>query len=285
MAKGRKLIIAALVALSACQGQPPAVVQEDHLVVEAWICSGQPPMVQLTSSIQPREQNQDVDALDEHVIRRAKVSISDGENEVTLTGMPWKGCLPPYVYTTSRMIGEEGKTYTLTVETSTHKARAVTTIPAAVPLTSMVTERYGERERAWLIRAYFTDRPGEHNYYKFFSRVHGVDSTFYPTRLNLIDDEQLPDGADASALILRGARVFSETEVHSFFPAGTTVHLRFCSMNEDMAGVWRTFDTDAIQASIPILSSYNNVPGNVEGALGYFAGYGCTEYSITMPDE
>ena len=129
MAKGRKLIIAALVALSACQGQPPAVVQEDHLVVEAWICSGQPPMVQLTSSIQPREQNQDLDALDEHVIRRAKVSISDGENEVTLTGMPWKGCLPPYVYTTSRMIGEEGKTYTLTVETSTHKARAVTSPP------------------------------------------------------------------------------------------------------------------------------------------------------------
>ncbi len=278
-------ILISLAVLAACQGQPPAVVQEDRLVVEAWICSGQPPMVQLTTTIRPGEEQQDVDALDAHVIRRAKVSISDGENEVLLTGMPWKGCLPPYVYTTSRMIGEEGKTYTLTVETATHKARAVTTIPAAVPLTSMKTERYGERERAWLIRAYFTDPPGEHNYYKFFSRVHGVDSTFYPTRLNLIDDEQLPDGADANALILRGARVFSETEVHSYFPAGTTVHLRFCSMNEDMAGVWRIFDTDAIQASIPILSSYNNVPGNVEGALGYFAGYGCTEYSITMPDE
>lgn len=270
-----------LLLLSCRQDEQPA--GPDSLVVEAWICQGEPPVVQLSTSIVPSEQEQGADVWESHIIRRARVALSDGEEEVLLTGMFRKGYFPPYVYTTGHMLGEVGKTYTLTVDTPTYHATAVAQIPAPVPLESLEPERYGQGDSTWLLRARFRDRPGEHNYYKFFSRTMGQDSTFLPTRLNLIDDQLLEEEEDTEVLLIPGAGIFRAEESPFYFRGGETVWIRFCTMDEGMARVWRVFDADAVQASLPILSSYGNLPGNVTGALGFFAGYGSSTYRVTLP--
>ena len=72
---------------------------------------------------------QQADSLSQYLIRWAKVSVSDGERTVVLTGKFDSRYFPPYVYTTGNMRGEAGKTYTLDVEHRDFHATATTTIP------------------------------------------------------------------------------------------------------------------------------------------------------------
>lgn len=267
--------------LISCSAELPP--HEDHLVVEGWICTGEPPMVHLTTSFYPGAKEQDRDELEKHIIRRARVSISDGENEVLLTGMPKKGYMPPYVYTTSHLLGEEGKTYTLKVDTDKYHAHASSRVPAAPALKELKAEPFGTADTTWLLRARFRDNPEQKNYYKFFTRVKDVDSTFFSARMSLIDDSMLSPDEDTEVRIVPGAGIFDSWDYRPCFYSGETVYLRFCSLEEDIAAVWRAYDSGALHCAVPLMTSVGNVPGNVEGALGYFAAYGCSLYTLPLP--
>ncbi len=276
--------ILTIVVLASCQRVEPAEY-EPRLVVEAWICSSQSPVVMLTSSISPDAVLRSVDALEEHILKQATVRLSDGSREVLLKGETREGALPPYVYTSDEMKGEEGKTYSLSIEAAGfRKAKATARIPSAVPLSGISAEKYGDTDTTWLLRARFLDPEGQHNYYKFFSCIEGVDKDFNPTRLDLIDDDVLSPGKEAEVLLLPGSALFTGKEQRSCYYSSDLVHVRFCTMTEEVANLWRVYDTEAVRASLPILSSVSNLPGNVEGALGYFAGYGCYEQDV-VPSE
>lgn len=276
-----KLIIL-LLTLASCSGQdfPP---KEDSLVVEAWICSGQAPEVMLSTSIVAEGTIQDPAIIDEHTITDAEVTISDGEKEVVLAGERREGVVPPFVYTTDEIKGEVGKTYSLTIKTPRYKASASERIPAPVELDEIIPEHYGDNDTSWVLRVRFRDNPAEHNYYKCFSKIVDVDSTFYPTRLGFIDDALLSEGKTAELVILPGGSIFTFKESRPCYYSSDKVLLKFCTLDEGMARVWRTYDATAIMGALPILSTATDVPGNVNGALGYFAAYGCSEYTVTFP--
>ena len=113
-----------LLAAVACRKQEtPAPV----LVVEGWIENGAAPVVMLSESI-PVVDNQEISPSDmlERIAKWAKVTVSDGTRTEVLTGMTDPDYFPPYVFTSGRMKGEVGKTYTLTVEYKDYKATATT---------------------------------------------------------------------------------------------------------------------------------------------------------------
>ena len=278
----RLVLIGLAFAVAACSGREE-VVPEDRLVVEAWICSGEAPIVQLSTSIRPTREEQGSEALEEHIIRHARVTVSDGEREVSLTGMYKKGWLPPYIYTTGQLLGEAGKTYTLTVDTPSHHARAVTHIPEPVPLTGLEPERYGDTDTTWLLRARFRDRPGEHNCYKFFSKIRGVDSTYIPTRVSFVNDEILEQDAEAEVLVMPGTGLFHSMDTRPCYYGGERVSVRFCTMDPEASQLWEAFDSQVVTFLLPILTATTNMTGNVDGALGFFAGYGCAQYTVTLP--
>lgn len=275
------LILLSLVLASCSTAELPS--GDDSLVVEAWICSGQAPQVMLSTSVFPSSKLQGVEVIDEHTVTDAVVTISDGEKDVVLSGKRREGIVPPFVYTTEELKGEAGKTYTLTIETGKYHASASERIPARPELDEIVPEKYGDSDTTWVLRARFRDDPAVHNYYKFFSKIEGVDSTFYPTRLSLIDDELLVDGEETEVVILPGASIFTYADPRPCYYSSDKVLLWFCSMSEEMADVWRTYDATAALGALPILSTPINVPGNVDGAFGYFAAYGCSQYSVSFP--
>ena len=92
----RLIIILLSLSMAACRGIEPEQ-PADRLVVEAWICSGEAPVVQLSTSMYPGEDEQGRDDIEAHILRRARVTVSDGQKEVQLTGMYKKGYLPPYI--------------------------------------------------------------------------------------------------------------------------------------------------------------------------------------------
>ena len=81
------------------------MVYPPQLVVEGWIDEGGFPVVILSETVPISDIYADVNTLNDRVIKWAKVSIDDGENEVILTGKNSPSYFPPYIYTTSRMRG------------------------------------------------------------------------------------------------------------------------------------------------------------------------------------
>ena len=104
-----------LVFLTACT-QDPADMQEPELVVEGWIDSGGYPVVFVTTSLPINSQSGQSSNLSDHLLKWAKVSISDGTNETILTGKYMKDYTIPYAFTTTDLKGECGKTYQLVVD-------------------------------------------------------------------------------------------------------------------------------------------------------------------------
>ena len=112
----------------------------DELIVEGWIDAGGFPVVIITHSLPVRlkEEGIKVSQIAKFMETSAKVTVSDGETSVTLTGKLDQGYFPPYIYTTSRLRGEAGKSYTLTVQTKDRFLTANTTIPLDGPVVDSV---------------------------------------------------------------------------------------------------------------------------------------------------
>ena len=122
------IILLALIIAAGCSF-PDMYDYEPQIVVEGWIEDGGYPVVIVTSTVPVTGDYRYWDEMQDHIIRWAKVTVSDGEKDVVLTGKMDNDYFPPYVYTTSRLKGESGKTYTLTVEYSKRTVTARTTIP------------------------------------------------------------------------------------------------------------------------------------------------------------
>lgn len=106
------LILLTCATLTACMEEEDVELQT-QLVVEGWIEDGGYPVVLLgeTHAIDAGMQN-----IENYIVRWGKVTISDGTDSVILTGGYDNDFFPPYKYTTFKMTGQAGKTYTLTAE-------------------------------------------------------------------------------------------------------------------------------------------------------------------------
>ena len=102
-----------LIFLAACQEEFRD--NREEIVVEGWIESGGAPVVLLTRTFVV-ETRWETDGETSVVLPWGKVTVSDGINEVILTGDYDERYFPPYAYSTSRMKGVPGRTYHLTVE-------------------------------------------------------------------------------------------------------------------------------------------------------------------------
>lgn len=98
------------------------------IIVEGIVESGKHPVVYLSLNV-PLWKNLDSASVLEHVIRYAKVTVSDGINTEILTSKWDKTHYPPYSYNATEMLGEEGKTYQLKVEYSGYTVYASTFMP------------------------------------------------------------------------------------------------------------------------------------------------------------
>lgn len=277
----KRILPLVLLLFTACQAKIPAP-EPDRMVVEAWIEDGAAPIVLLSTTLAPSAQDQPYSVLMDHVIRYATVRLSDGEEEVVLMGRSDKDYLPPYSYTTGRMIGEAGKTYTLTIDAGDYHARAVATIPEPVALDDIrpaPAVTFGEGR--YVLRARFHDAPDEHNYYKFFTKVHGVDSSFVSASMGLVDDILL-NGQEVEMDVFPSTSILRESR-KQYFESGERVSVKFSTITEEGFRIWKRLDELNTLANNPFFGYDDNLEGNVDGAIGFFLGYGSTKYTVEIP--
>ena len=268
----KALLILLVMALAACSRDGADVPEK--LVVEGWIEEGRAPVVYVTTSLVPKEEPESLEDIGSHVVRWARVAISDGEEEVILTGTASKRFYPPYAYTTSKMVGKVGKTYRLTVEYSGVHAEASAVVPPSRELSSI--EAVKQPSGRYLIRAAFPETEGCS---RFFHRIEKVDSTFIPSPL------AYSDGSVRETIIRPGKSIGRADDHAGGFASGERVQVKFCTMDKGMYNFWQAFEEQAYLADVPVFTLDGNIPGNVSGdrVIGYFAGYGCTVYSVEIP--
>lgn len=251
-----------------------------QIVVEGWIEEGRAPIVMVTTTVPVSTERQELESLEKNVVRWATVSVSDGEKEVYLTGRRNNDYFPPYIYTTAMMSGKAGKTYSLRVKYSGMVVEAKTTIPQPHWLQHIRAEKSGDGD-GYVIVAGLKDRPETKDWYRFFVRVAGKDSVYTSSFLSLVDDVVLADGVNEIQVFNAFNPSTLETEgTDMYFKEGDKVGVKLCTMDEEAYQYWEDFDDVASLSLNPFFPVMKKIRSNIQGGLGYWAGYGSSYYSV-----
>ena len=266
-------------------------VGEPMLVVDGFIEDGGFPLVMVTTTLPVSEEYRSLDDVRDCIARSAKVTVSDGENEVILTGMVNRDYFPPYVYTTGNLRGRAGKNYSLKVEYHGMTATAVTTIPESVPLERLVPSRSDVADTLYSLEAVFTDNPRPGDHYRLFVYREGIDSTYRNAFLGVMDDSVIGNPAPGDESLSGRPAVMSVyppeplkwATYTPYFVSGTRVHVKLCTMDDAAFAYWSDFaDVSSFSRNV-IFTSNHNISSNISGGLGIWAGYGASTMVVDIP--
>ncbi|MEG1728943.1 MAG: DUF4249 domain-containing protein [Bacteroidaceae bacterium] len=262
--------------LLSCDDEP-FTTNEDLLVVEGWIEPGEFPIVLVTKNLSFSLSGED---LKNKVVRWAKVTVSDGEKEIILTGFPNKNFNPPYMYTCSKMRGVVGHSYTLRVEYEDQVVTAKTTIPPPIPIDSFNVKKCTDSDTLYQIKAFFTDPLEEHNYYKFFTQVKKKESCFHSSFLGCFDDLSF-EKSTVCASVYNG-KYEKEEDFTPFFKIEDEVLIRFAQLNEPEYAFWSAYENAVNLSHDLFFPSHKSLPSNINGGIGFWCGYGSSIYKINI---
>lgn len=279
-------ILLAAMLMSGCSEEPPKPMS---MVLEGWIDADGHPMVMIhksyilanaPDSIQSLEQ-----IMEELLIPFGRVAISDGDQEVVLTGRLDTSYLPPYTYSSVYMMGEEGKTYTVTATYREFKATATTTIPPKAKLDSLS------------IRA---SELGMVNVYAYMSHIDSINESYYALFARQYGQKQYklcPFGVFTSRDATHGILKMSvynpilksegiQGIANYFQPTDSADYqLKVARIDYPSFQFWKAFNEMSISQGIFFVPVYKNLPSNVEGGIGIFSGLGSSIYRFNLLND
>lgn len=277
------IITGCAILLSACEKDehyekpaPPV------LIVEGWIEDGGFPIVMLTQPIPVDNYYRYTSDLRDNVIKWAKVTVSDGTDTVVLTGKYDDRYFPPYVYTTSWIKGEAGKTYTLTAEYRDFHATATTTIPFPPEHCTFTVEPCADSVALYQIKAHFIDNPDTKNYYQIFSRVGTKTRQYQASYFGSIDDDVLNKAAEI--VVYRGQKIENNNSTR-YFRISDTVSVKVAQVDKASFEFWNSYTQMLSLSKIMFLATSSDIETNICGGYGYWCGYGAITDYIVIRDS
>jgi hypothetical protein len=289
-------ILICVLALSACkQSNTP---QPPSLILEGWIDAGDIPVVLIHKSyvldnFTPSSEDDETsieDVVEELLIPFGRVAVSDGTDEVVLTGRIDTAYLPPYTYSSLDMEGVVGKTYTVTVKYKQYHATATTTIPPVATLDSLRVKSHAED--ALDIRAYMSGiNPNEEAYYALFARK-AKTKQFQLCPFGVFQGKDAKNGqleikvynpySDTNHLDKSGFLFYADPEAET----PQIYQLKIARIDYPSYCYWKAYNEQIITRGILFVPVYKNIPGNVSGGQGIFTGMGSSIYSFSLsPDS
>lgn len=256
--------------------------QNDELVVEGWIEDNGFPVVILTKNINISNKYQSLDSLSSCIVRWAKVTVSDGEKSVVLTGRYTKGYTPPYIYTTSHYRGKAGKTYLLTVEYGDFHATATTTIPNTQKIDELTVERCAQSDTLYQISLRYNDDEAEQNYYQIFTRVGGRDVRQYlAAYLGTIDNRVVKPKTKIP--VYRG-RDINTLDYTPYYTINDTVAVKFAHIDCTSYNFWYDYTRNLTTAGNMFFATAASLRSNIIGGTGYWCGMGSDIKYVAIRD-
>ncbi|MFP5470968.1 MAG: DUF4249 domain-containing protein [Bacteroidia bacterium] len=295
---------------------------KEKLVVEGIIETGQIPVVILTKSVGYFDPI-NAETFANLFVHDAIVKINNGDKEIqlielcisdlssaqiegisTATGISTEELigLSYCVYTTISMIGENEKSYTLSIEHEGKKWTSTTTIPKPVPLDSAWFEVFEGEDTLGFVWAKLSDPTGETNNYRWFTQrinkynepINGdpshigtqKDNRFIAPIGSAFDDKFF-NGISFEFNYYRGeepnsAKPDDHEPFSGFFEVGDTVIVKFTSIDRKSYLYLTVFEDQVATEGSPFASP-STIPTNIEGdepALGAWIGYAPSFHTV-----
>lgn len=255
------------------------------LVVEGWIESEGFPVVMVTFPFNVTNDYQEKSSLSKYLVRWAKVSVCCEKDTIILTGKYDSDYFPPFIYTTTKLKGEPGKSYDLKVEYHDLEVKATTTIPHPVSDLTIKAKPCEGNDSLYLLTAHFSDNASTKDYYQFFTLVGTKSSQYLASYLGAVDDKMLQTGNKVEIPVYRGHQM-NDSDYTPYFSKGDSVSIKLAHIDESSFNFWDSFTKEISLSGNMFLSKSHNIPTNIEGGYGYWCGYGVTlRHLIIANDE
>ena len=256
---------------------------QEQMVVEGWIDDGGFPVVILTKSLAISQDYQQTNTFADYLIRWAKVTISDGEKDVILTGKYDSRYFPPYIYTTGNMRGEAGKTYSLDIEYRDFHATAQTTIPETHPVKDLTIQPCTQSNTLYQLNIYIDTDKARNSYYQLFTCEGKDNRLFVASYLGNIDGTSLQPNAKIP--VYRSHRVTSGKKYTPYFSIHDTLAVKLAHIDTDSYNFWSDYSRNLTLASNFFMAPTHNIRSNIQGAVGYWCGMGADVKYVVVGNE
>ncbi|NTW31307.1 MAG: DUF4249 domain-containing protein [Bacteroidetes bacterium] len=248
---------------------------EEKIVIEGWIDLNDFSEVMLTKNL-PYFGSIDSTMIFNLIIQNATVIVSEGNTNDTLKKEINLDIFPPVFYHGTKIKGEVGKTYTLTVNALGKTLTAHTTIPSPVLIDTLWFKKEPLQDSLGYIWGFFTDPPEYGNNYRLFTKRLHKDKRFIAVFGSVFDDKFF-NGQSFQFSLMRGAgsnNYMNEDKEFGYYKIGDTIVVKVCTIDKPHYDFWRSAEGSMHSGANPF-SNPTQIVSNIDGGgLGIWGGYG-----------
>lgn len=256
-------------------------VYAPSLIVEGWIGEGDYPVVQLGQSMSLDSLNKD---FSDYVVHWGVVTISDGIHTEVLRARYDDHYFPPYIYTSYNMVGEPGKTYTITAKYQNHEATSTTTVPQkAVRIDSLRIVHV--KDDLHYIKIFFTDDPDKDDYYLVSTQRVGKDLSYQISMMGALSDHLLQKNNNVVQMdVYKGDSFISSTskDDNIYFVEGDKVKVRLMKIDYESYLFWNSFLQYKGLSSNMLFPYTSELKSNISDGKGYWCGFQSDETYVQI---
>lgn len=255
-------------------------VDHTKMVVEGWIDAGKHPIVMLHTSYSLSLSEPDsttlLDVLEQHMVLFGKVVIFDGEDSVILTGRVDTNYLPPYIYTTTKMRGEVGKSYSLHATYKSFSAKSKTIIPEKAIFDSIRTDINNQKVH---VIGYANQLEIGEPYIIMARTTKDKQYKICPMGAFRASQKQLkmtinnPINFTGEGMILQ--TLFPQTD-------SVDIAIKFAKVGEAEYQFWDSYIAQNLTQGLFFVETHSNIISNIQDGNGYWCGMGASEYTISL---
>jgi hypothetical protein len=227
------------------------------------------------------------------IVKNAVVVVSDGVQTDTMHLSLDPYTFPYLKYVGSKIKGQAGHAYSLTVIVDGKTYSAQTTIPRAVMLDSLKFKPDVNQDTLGFIWLYLKDPDTLGNYYRAFTKILGKDSVFlhpYPS----VSDDRFFNGQKAEYQLFRGRNPLEDNAYNDqgldsagvarwYFRAGETVVVKIAQIDAQHYRFWYSMEQQFMTDGNPFATPTSLKTNFVGGAIGVWGGYGVFIDTLKIP--
>lgn len=266
--------LCALCLLSGC-GEYKLDIEPPKAVIEGIFDSGGYPVVLFSSSVSPGVDG----SLKDNVINWGKVTISDGEKEVILTGRVDNGYLPPFKYYTQDMVGVPGRQYRITAKFNDLYAESECTMPFPTEI-DRIELKATDNDTLMAATLFFTSPADTPSYYYLTMSDVRERTPARPCMMGVICADR--PGKEYSLAVMRPKSKIEDIKYVPHLTKGGMYRISLNRVTKEVYDFWRAYDNMVMFSSSPFISAEQSLPSNIAGGYGVWSPQGTSSITIKV---
>lgn len=266
-------LLCPLLLISSCDGYEPET-EEPKAVIEGTFDSGGYPVVLFSSSVSPGVDG----SIKDNVINWGKVTISDGNEEVILSGRVDDGYLPPFKYYTRGMTGVPGRKYRITAKYNNLYAESECVMPFPTEI-DRIQLTATDNDTLLAATLFFTSPADTPAYYYLTMSDTQTRTPARPCMMGTICADK--PGIEYSMAVMRPKSKIEDKKYIPHLEKGGIYNICLNRVTKEVYDFWRAYDNMVMFSSSPFLSADQSLPSNITGGYGVWSPQGTSSMTVT----